>query len=116
MKNKGMVDNYGCFDEEIDMAGTVGAGGLRGFNVLQARTTGNFTKKTRNKANVATPAATTKRSTLPGSRVLWGSLASMDIPAPLGQGAVLPTVLPSVGELGSTVVGLPVSWVLRALS
>ena len=37
MKNKAMVDNYGRFDKEFDMAGTVGAVGLRGFNVLRVK-------------------------------------------------------------------------------
>ena len=44
----------------------------------------------------ATLAASTKRSTGPGSRVLCGSVASMDIPAPLGKGAVRPTVLQTI--------------------
>ena len=37
LNNKAMVDNYGRFDKEFDMAGTVGAVGLRGFNVLRVK-------------------------------------------------------------------------------
>ena len=37
MKTNARVDNYGRFDKEFDMAGTVGALGMRGFNVLRVK-------------------------------------------------------------------------------